>query len=445
MNRSQSEFLAIRDTTDWEKKHSKFIWTRYVLIFLGFWLLVNLPTFGMSSERMTWSDIISGLGLIIFGSLSLSSKNIWAPWITCLIGIWLQFAPLFFWAPTAFAYLNDTVIGILVIALSILIPGTPGMTEDKGPATPAGWTYNPSSWVQRLPIIVLTCICWFASRYMAAFQLGYIHTMWDPVFENGTLDVITSSVSKAFPISDAGLGAIVYSLEALMGAKGGIRRWRTMPWMVALFGLMVIPAGLVSIILIMLQPLLIGAWCFWCLLTAVCMLTMIALTVDEVVATAQYLREITQRGHAFWQVFWKGGPALSTQIEDLHVSNDKSSWQTFTTAFRGVSIPWNLVLSLILGLWLLFHTGPRITAVNIGHILGALTITFSIIAMAEVMRTARFANTVLGAFCFILPFLMHAPADVMWKSIFIGILLVGLSLPKGKITENYGAWQQSIR
>src|SRR3546814_5550453 len=63
-----------------------------------------------------------------------------------------------------------------------------------------------------------------------------------------------------FPVSDAGLGAVVYSLEVLMGLMGDHRRWRTMPWMVAGFGILVIPLGMAQVILIMLQPIAVGTW-----------------------------------------------------------------------------------------------------------------------------------------------------------------------------------------
>jgi hypothetical protein len=32
-------------------------------------------------------------------------------WICCFVGVWLTFAPVLFWAPTAAAYLNDTIVG----------------------------------------------------------------------------------------------------------------------------------------------------------------------------------------------------------------------------------------------------------------------------------------------------------------------------------------------
>lgn len=44
-----------------------------------------------------------------------------------------------------------------------------------------------------------------------------------------------------------------------MGFMGSPSRWRTMPWMVAVFGILVIPLGLVHIFLVISQPLVAGA------------------------------------------------------------------------------------------------------------------------------------------------------------------------------------------
>lgn len=65
-----------------------------------------------------------------------------------------------------------------------------------------------------------------------AYQLGFIPSVWDPFFGESIAAVLTSHVSKSFPISDAGLGAFAYTFEMLMGWMGMTTRWRTMPWMV---------------------------------------------------------------------------------------------------------------------------------------------------------------------------------------------------------------------
>ena len=128
----------------------------------------------------------------------------------------------------------------------------------------------------------------FLSRYLAAYQLGHIAWPWDPFFGDGTQRVLDSDVSKAWPVSDAGLGAVSYMLEALSGFMGGRNRWRTMPWMVVMFGVLVVPLGIVSIVLVILQPVAVGAWCALCLITAAAMLIMISPAVDEVVAMASF-------------------------------------------------------------------------------------------------------------------------------------------------------------
>src|SRR3546814_11880971 len=67
---------------------------------------------------------------------------------------------------------------------------------------------------------------------------------------NGTEEIITSSVSKAWPVSDAAVGGYTYALEILTGIIGSRMRWRTMPWLVLLFGLMIAPLGVTSIFFI---------------------------------------------------------------------------------------------------------------------------------------------------------------------------------------------------
>jgi hypothetical protein len=86
--------------------------------------------------------------LMLFGALALSRRLAWAQWATTAFGLWLLFAPLIFWTPSAAAYINDTAIGALAIIFSILVPMMPGMNHagmmDRS-TVPPGWTYSPSS------------------------------------------------------------------------------------------------------------------------------------------------------------------------------------------------------------------------------------------------------------------------------------------------------------
>ncbi len=371
--------------------------------------------------------------------LSLSPTRLWAPFAVAGLGVWLQFAPLIFWAPTAVNYLNDTSCGAIVILLSIIIPGTPGGKEPLGNEIPPGWSYNPSSWSQRLPVIAMAFFAWMSARYMAAYQLGYIDHIWDPVFHNGTLRVITSDLSKSFPISDAGLGALIYTMEVLMGFKGRTRRWYTMPWMVLLFGIMVIPAGFVSILLIMLQPLIVGYWCFWCLFTAVCMLVMIALSIDEVIAVLLFLADVKKNKGPFWKIFWKGGEQVPyPEIPYKH----ETILHSFYEMKAGVTFPWNLIVSVLLGGILMF--GPSSLSPlfsDIDHVVGALVATIAFIAMAEPARAFRFVNIPLAIIILVCSFVFR---EYFLFHFFWSLILIAVCLSRGKILQKYGNWDRFI-
>jgi len=172
--------------------HQKFLWAYLTIVILGCWLMTAPFAFSARLGADAWSDIASGAFLVLFGLLSLNPMRMWAPWGSCFAGIWLLFSPLIFWTPSAAIYASDTIVGALAIALSVLIPGMPGMMEMRGAEIPPGWTYNPSSWLQRTPMIALAFIGFFLSRYLAAYQLGHIPTAWDPFFGNGTVRVLDS-------------------------------------------------------------------------------------------------------------------------------------------------------------------------------------------------------------------------------------------------------------
>mgnify|MGYP000459116669 FL=1 len=116
---------------------------------------------------MMWSEVVSGAALIVLATIALSWRATWARWGCAGIGFWLLFAPLVFWTTNAAAYLNDTLVGTLVIAFAVALPPEPGVSPlaaTTGPETPTGWGYNPSAWTQRLPIIALAFIGLYVSR-----------------------------------------------------------------------------------------------------------------------------------------------------------------------------------------------------------------------------------------------------------------------------------------
>jgi hypothetical protein len=448
------------------------VWVYWSLLILGLWTLVSPWTFAYdvglvqpSGARelwlsdaarvsaMTWSDVVSGTLLIVFGWRALTPDRPVSLWICACVGLWLSCAPLLFWAPTAAAYLNATFVGALVIALTVLVPGMPNMPVfmKMGPETPPGWTYNPSSWAQRSILIALGLAGWLVSRYLAAYQLGYIDTVWEPLFGAGSREVLDSAVSHALPISDAGLGSLAYTLEFLMGWMGSPARWRTMPWMVALFGVLVIPLGVVHIVLVLMQPLVVGHWCSLCLLAAAIMLPMIPLEVDEVVAMLQHLVGARRRGDSVWRAFWLGGSPEGSH-PDQHspaiATLPAQPGRVLKASVRGVNVPWTLALSALIGLWMLLDPavfGTRGTAAELTQLAGALVIVVATASMAEVLRACRYLDVVLGAGLVVGLWLVdgaNIPAAI--NASLSGAALIVLALPRGPIRDTYAGWDRAI-
>ena len=418
-------------------------WIQYGVISLGLWLVFSPVSLGYLSTLMTWSDVLTGLLIVGLGGWTLLRENPWASYANGFVGLWLLMAPLVFHAPTPVAYANDSLVGILVITFSIIVMMR---MEMDGAGVPEGWTYNPSTAAQRAPIIALGLFGFFVSRYMAAYQLGYIPAAWDPVFGDGTMQILDSQVSAAFPVSDAGLGAVAYALESLMGFMGDRSRWRTMPWMVTFFGIVVIPLGFVQVLLVIAQPVLVGAWCTLCLLSAFGMLWMISLSFDEVVAMVQLLRRRTDEGASLWHAFWMGGH-LSEGDAGVP-EGERADLDRPAGMFWGVSLPWYLLGAMALGFWLMLSPtvfGTQGPLANSSHLTGALVVAFAVIATAEPARALRFLNVPLGLWAIAAPWLLGAPSTLALASgVAAGALLVALNLPKGTIRDRYGFWQPYI-
>jgi hypothetical protein len=424
--------------------HQMALWVHAVVMALGAWLIASPVTLGYRSTALAWSDVITGFVVIALAALSFSRLGAWAAWANAFVGIWLLFAPLVFWAPDASAYMNDTLVGALVIGFAILIPHGMPMS---GPDVPPGWSYNPSTPLQRAPIVTLAVIGFLISRYLAAYQLHHIEYAWDPVFGAGTEEILESEVSRAWPISDAGLGALSYMLEGLMGFMGDRRRWRTMPWMVAFFGILVIPLGVTSIVLVILQPVAVGTWCTACLVAAAVMLVMIPATLDEVVAMLQFMGQSRREGKSLWRTFWLGGTsARATESSGPTPFDWAHPLAMLRTWFTSV---WPLLVTATLGLWLMAAPAiweTRVAAADNDHLIGALVVTFAIIATADVGRALRFVNLVLGGWLVLAPWLLAgAAAGARWNDVVVGIAVILLSLPRGMVRGRYGTWNAYIR
>lgn len=425
--KNKLEKPPLRSITHVTSAEQRLFWAAALMnIFLAIWLISNPFTLGEMGSYEFWNDLIVGFLVLIFSALSLLPPFRNARWINAALGTWLMLAPLVFWSESAAMYSNDTLFGALILLFAGFTPSS----RDNKDEVPAGWSYNPSSWNQRLPIMTLAFIGFLLARYLAAFQLGHITEVWEPFFGDGSARILKSEISKAFPVSDGGLGAMSYLTDVIAAAIGDRNRWRTMPWMVILFGLFIVPTGATSITLVMLQPIAVNTWCTICLITAFIMLVMVPPAVDEVVATVQFLRRSVKAGKPFWRTFWIGGEDVVLP-EYVHAEAPKGSRT-------------NLVMSTIVGIWLLFV--PEIlnitgAAANNIYIVGALVITCAVIAYADVARIVRVFNVPLGAWLCISPwFIGDLNAMTSFFVVLGGMALILFSVPRGKITEHFGSF-----
>lgn len=405
----------------------------FVLILLGIWLISAPCTFDFESHPVIYSDLICGTLITCLAILGRKKPTTSLLWTIAGIGLYLQAAPLLFWAPSVGAYLNNIVIGSLIIVVSVLLFPMPNQIPDDEPTIPPGWTYNPSSWPQRLPIALFVFFCWVITKYLAARQLGYIDTVWDPFFDPGTEEVLTSSVSQFFPVSDAGLGALAYTLEFLLTCQGGKARWRTSPWGVLVFGLLAVPVSLVSVILIILQPLIVGTWCTLCLVTAFCMLIPIPLAIDEVIASLQYLRRT--KTQPFLKLLFKGGEDPEAKEDTRTPPLTDSVRNIVQASLWGVIFPWNISVSALLGIGLMsLPSALSIEGIlfDVDPILGALTVVISVLSYSEWLHSIRYLNLIWAITLFICSWFSSV---YIVLHLAIAIAIGFLCLKKGNLKE----------
>lgn len=273
----------------------------FLFIMVSLWLFATPLSMGFNEKAIIVSDWCSASVLLVLSLCCYIRFHSILFFLLFFLGLWLELAPLIFLTVTPASFLNDTMIGIIVMVGSFSLISE----QEQEKQFSSGLSYNPSSYSHRTVIVLLASICFLLARYLAFYELHYISTVFDPVFGKGTALVLNSKVSKSFPVPDAGLGSIAYLLEAIFCWQGGESRWKTMPWVVLTFGILAIPVGIVSIILIILQPLVVGAWCFICLLIALCMLCIVILSIKEVIATCQFLKK-KRKKEGLWQAVWLG-------------------------------------------------------------------------------------------------------------------------------------------
>lgn len=457
-DREDPEALRRRRENEFRTAHAQNIWAHLINIGLGVWMMTAPVILGYTNlTGLLVSDMAAGFLVMICSFLALSWREALVRWGVAAVAAWIMTAPLVFWTESAAAYLNGTLAGAAIFGLAVCTRPAPGvgtMAATTGPTIPPGWDYSPSDWTQRMPVIGLAFLGLFVSRYLAAYQMGHVDGVWEPFFagspdnpQNGTEDIITSDISEAWPVPDAGLGALTYLLEILIGFIGSARRWRTMPWLVLIFGIMIVPLGVVSITFIIIQPILLGTWCTLCLITAAAMLIQIPYAVDELIATCQFLRRRKRAGAPILRVFLTGDTD-----DGPDERRDESFERPAGAVVRemlsgGVSVTWGLAASVAIGTWLMFTRltlGTEGALANTDHLIGALAVTIAVSAMAESIRAVRFLNVCLGAALVICALVMEASWVQSGADIAAGLSLMVVSLSRGPVRHSYGGWSRVV-
>lgn len=433
-------------------EHGASRWAHFTNIALGCWIAVQPMIVEVTEPRLFWSEIGLGLALMLFATLSLSWRLTWARWAAAAVGAALMAVPFLFWTTNPAAFLSDTLVGAFAFGLAVGTKPEPGpsiMASMTGPDIPPGWSYNPSEWTQRLPIIFFALIGLLISRYLTAYQLDQVNGVWDPFFpglpsnpaKNGTEAVITSTLSETFPIPDAALGGYTYALEIVTGIIGSRARWRTMPWLVFLFGMMIVPLSIVSVVFVIIQPIVIGTWATLTLVAAAAMLIQIPYAVDELLATLQFLRRRAKAGRSWLRIFLFGdtddGPRepRADEFDRRPGAVLREMW------VGGVSLPWNLALAGVIALSLLFTRlsfGAQGAMADADHAIGFLGLTIVAIAVSEVTRGFRYLLVPLGIALLATPFAFGADIAHGIASIVAGLALIALGIRRGEIRGRYG-------
>lgn len=165
---------------------------------------------------------------------------------------------------------------------------------------PWGHTSNPSSWSKRGPLLLMAIAGFLIALYLGLYQMHVFSSVWEPFFGNGTNAVVKSSFSRSLPVPDGLIGAFGYLCDIILVAIGDNTRWKTKSSAVILYAILVAMMGLVSILLIILQPVILHTWCTLCLASAVLSLSMVIPVMSEFRATIHYLKKEKREGKSFW-------------------------------------------------------------------------------------------------------------------------------------------------
>lgn len=237
-----------------ERKQQR--WPLWAMMALGLYLTTVPFSYGWTKDGLLFCQLLSGLtvfGLAFFARLY--SPLAYVAFLNGLVGIGVMGLQLVGSAP------GPIWTGPALIALALVIPACSTM---PGSDAPAGWFHNPSTWVQRAPVVALAAAAAVATR-------------------------------GCKPVAAMFLAAAAAQLI------GDRRRWRTAPWALAL-SLLSAAAALAAA----------GGWAGVSgrpggLAGIAAGILILALSADEAAAARLLLKRVTQLGQTPWGAFWGGG------------------------------------------------------------------------------------------------------------------------------------------
>jgi hypothetical protein len=187
-------------------------------------------------------------------------------------------------------------------------------------------------------------------------------------------------------------------------------------------------------------------------MAAAIMLPMIPLEVDEVIAMGQFMVQAKRKGLNLWKAFWLGGDVEGEGDDERTpalMSLPEQPRRVLLASIWGMSFPWTLVGSSVLGLALMLTPsvfGITGTTADIDHVGGALILTMATLAMGEPIRFLRYLNLLLGVAVAVAPWVFGGAdfSSAVAVSV-LGLAAAVLALPRGSIQERYGLWHRFVR
>ena len=150
----------------------------------------------------------------------------------------------------------------------------------------------------------------------------------------------------------------------------------------------------------------------------------------------QARRERRPVGQGFWMggVLREGPDAIPAPVRADVVSPMAMLW--------GAALPWNLIVTVALGLWLMAAPsalGSIGMAAHSDHVIGALIVTVVMIALADVGRAARFVNVLLATVVIMAAWVENgATVSDRWNHLIMGMVVIRLAVRRGPRREHYG-------